>query len=169
MYYCVALHLVVVVEAIRTLFLFDNERHPNIIIYQATFLHRNQVYFAYQAIDTSTHVAFYLEHRFKERQIQQLMLPLKILAIIPFNNWILQFADSVGVTKYFEHSIPDFSLLAVVAVGQDIIRCGLRQRWRKPFYWIDVYHTLHIEQIYCNFNCVILAYLVDWLNIWSVY
>lgn len=127
------------------------------------------MYFTYQPIYTSAHVPFDLKHRLEERQVQQLMLPLKVLAVIPLNDGIFKFTDSVGVAKYFEYAISDFSLLAIVAVGQHVIGSRLSQRWRKPLDGINIYHTLHIKQVDGYLDCIILAYLVYRLYIGSIY
>ena len=97
------------------------------------------------------------------------MLPLEVLAVIPLNDGIFKFTDSVGVAKYFEYAISDFSLLAIVAVGQHVIGSRLSQRWRKPLDGINIYHTLHIEQVDGYLDCIILAYLVYRLYIGSIY
>ena len=96
------------------------------------------------------------------------MLPLEILAVVPFDHWIFQLTNSICITKYFKNSISYFSCFSVITVGKYSIRTRLSHRWWKPFDWINIYHSLHIKKINCNLYGIILAYLINWLNIWSV-
>jgi hypothetical protein len=73
---------------------------------------------ANESINTSAHVALDLEERRKEGKFDELVLPLKILAVIPLNDRVLKFAHSVGVAEDLEHSVPHCSLLSVITISQ---------------------------------------------------
>jgi len=125
--------------------------------------------FTYQTINSSTWVLLHLEERSEEWQIHEFILPLEILAIVPFDHRVFQLADPIGVTIYLEHSVDHCPLLAVVAVCQDCVRRWLRQNRREPLDRIDVYHALHVEQVNGYLDRVTLANLVDWLDVRSVH
>lgn len=88
------------------------------------------------------------------------MLPLKVLAIIPLYNWVFQLTYPISVTEYLEHSISHSPLFAIVAISQYIINRRLSQKRRKPLNGVNVYHSLHIEQIDSNLNSIPMAYLI---------
>ena len=125
--------------------------------------------FANETIDTCTHISFNLKHRLEKWEIHKFMRPLEVLAVIPFYNGVFQFTDSVSVTEYFEHSILHSSRFSIIRVCQNSILRWLCNHWWKPLYRIYIYHSLHIEKINCDFNGITLAYLIYWLNIWSIY
>ena len=126
------------------------------------------MYFTDEAIDSGTCIRFDFEEWLEEAEVHELVLPLEVLTVIPFNNWIFKFTHSVGVTEYLEDPIFDGSLLAVVGVGEYIIFGGHRQLRREPLNGIEVDHPLHVEEINGNFYGVSLAYLVDWLDVWTI-
>jgi hypothetical protein len=127
------------------------------------------MYFTDEAVNSCAHISFYLEHRLKEWEIHQLMRSLKVFAVIPFNNRVLKFTNSICITEYLENSILYSSWLTIIWICQNIILSRLSYHRRKPLYRININHSLHIEKIYCYFYCVSLAYLINWLNIGPIY
>ena len=96
------------------------------------------------------------------------MLPLEILLVVPLDDGVFNFTDSVRVTEDLEHTVSHSSLLSVVAVRQNGVRGRLRQQRGEPLDGVNVYHTLHVEQIYCYLYRVSVAYLIYWLDVRSV-
>ena len=97
------------------------------------------------------------------------MWPLKVFTIVPLDYTIFQLTYPVGITEDLKHSIFHVRLLTIPWVSQNRICWGCCQlRW-KPLNRVDIYHTLHIEQIYSYFNGVSLANLIDWLHIRPIY
>ena len=131
----VALHQVLVIGfAILLAFqlALDDQRHADVVMHQATLRCRYEMNFAYQAIDSSAHVAFDFKNRLEEGQIHQLMRPLEVSAIVPLYHRVLELANSIGVAEDFKHAVSDLSLLAVVAVGQHVVLTRLTESWGEP-------------------------------------
>ena len=101
----------------------------------------------------------------QKRQIQHFILSLKVFAIVPFDYWVFDFADTVCVTIYFKNSILNCTLLTVICIRKDGISSGSCEHGREPLDWVYVYHPLHIKQIQRNFYRITLTYLGNRLNI----
>ena len=122
------------------------------------------MYLAYQSINSCAKVALYLEQRLEKAEVHELRLSLEILILIPF-----ELANAVCVAEDFQDPILDISLLSVIIICKYSIPCRLCQHWWEPLNRININHTLHIEQVDSYLNSIPLAYLINWLDIRSVY
>ena len=126
------------------------------------------MYLAYQPINSCAKVALYLKQLLEEAEVHQLRLSLEILILIPLDNRVFELTNAVCVAEDFQDPILDISLLSVVIICKYSISCGLCQHWWEPLNRININHTLHIEEVDRNFNCVTLANLIDWLNVRTI-
>ena len=71
------------------------------------------MYLAYQSINASASLFFYLEEWLEEAEIHQFILSLEIFAIVPFNHRIFKFTDTICVAVDFQNAILDGALLPI--------------------------------------------------------
>ena len=121
-----------------------------------------------QAVDAAAEVRVDVEERPEKAEVHDLVLPLEVLAVIPFHDGVFELANSIGVAIDFEDAVLDCSLFAVVAVGQDRVPGRPCEHRREPLDRININHTLHIEQVERDLDRVALAYLSYRLDVRSV-
>lgn len=98
-----------------------------------------------KTINTRTKIALNLKKWLKETEVHKFGLALKVLIIIPFNYRVFQLTNSIGITEYFQNSIFDIALFAVVIVCKHGVFCWVCEYWGEPLNRINIYHPLHIE------------------------
>ena len=97
------------------------------------------------------------------------MLPLEVFAIVPLDHRVFQLTHPVGITEDLKNPVSHRSLLPIIAICQDRVNSGRGEQRREPLDRVNIYHTLHVEQVYSYFYSVTMAYLVYWLNVRSIY
>ena len=73
--------------------------------------------FTYKPVNTGARILLYLKKRAEKGQVHELILPLKIFAIVPLDNRIFQFTDPISITVNFEDSIDDSPLFTIIAIS----------------------------------------------------
>ena len=85
-----------VIPAIDLLPPLHNQRHPNSIMHQSSLLRCYQMYFADETIDAAAPVLINMKKRHKKSKVDYLRLPRKVLAVVPFDNLILNIDRNSG-------------------------------------------------------------------------
>ena len=125
--------------------LSHHQRHANRIVNETTFLSCDEVDLASQAVDAAAEVRVDVEERPEKAEVNDLVLPLEVLAVIPFHDGVFELANPIRVAIDFEDAVLHRSLFAVVAVGQDRVPRRPCEHWWEPLDRININHALHIE------------------------
>ncbi len=119
-----SLFLKLIVSIVITL---DHQGHTDVIIHQPSLFLRYQMNFTNKPINPCTLIALNLKERTKERQINEFMLPLEVLALIPLNHRVLQLTHPISITEDLKHPVSNRPRFAIIAISKYIIHRRLSQ------------------------------------------